>query len=106
LIWIFIVVKKPQTPNKMLKILIVILSLLLIHLQYNLWIGKDSYQEYYALKKMIALQQQQNRKLKIRNDMLKIEVNDLKNGVESIEEHARFELGMIKRGEVFYQIVD
>ena len=90
----------------MLKIFIVILSLLLIHLQYHLWIGKDSYQEYNALKKMIAQQQQENMKLKTRNDRFKAEVNDLKNGLESIEEHARLELGMIKRGEVFYQIVD
>jgi len=84
----------------------VIFSLLLIYLQYHLWIGKDSYQEYNALKKMIAQQQQENMKLKTRNDMFKAEVNDLKNGLKSIEEHARLELGMIKRGEVFYQIVD
>ncbi|EDN70379.1 Septum formation initiator [Beggiatoa sp. PS] len=90
----------------MLKIFMVIFSLLLIYLQYHLWIGKDSYQEYNALKKMIAQQQQENMKLKTRNDMFKAEVNDLKNGLESIEEHARLELGMIKRGEVFYQIVD
>jgi cell division protein FtsB len=89
-----------------MKILIVILSLLLISLQYQLWIGKGSYQEYNSLKKMIEQQQQKNAALKIRNDALVAEVADLKGGLEAIEERARLELGMIKRGEVFYQIVE
>ncbi|OQY56727.1 MAG: cell division protein FtsB [Candidatus Parabeggiatoa sp. nov. 2] len=89
-----------------MKILIVILSLLLINLQYHFWIGKGSYQEYNSLKKMIEQQQQKNAVLKIRNDALVAEVADLKSGLEAIEERARLELGMIKRGEVFYQIVE
>ncbi|HEC84922.1 MAG TPA: cell division protein FtsB [Thioploca sp.] len=89
-----------------MKILIVILSLLLINLQYHFWIGKGNYQEYNSLKKMIEQQQQKNAVLKIRNDALVAEVADLKSGLEAIEERARLELGMIKRGEVFYQIVE
>ncbi len=89
-----------------MKILIIILSLLFFYLQYHLWLGKGSYQEYNTLKQIIEQQQQQNTALKIRNDMLAAEVADLKDGFEAIEERARLELGMIKRGEVFYQIVE
>lgn len=89
----------------MLKILLLILFVLLLNLQYHLWFGEGSYQEYNTLKQMIEQQQQENIALKIRNEALEVEVADLKHGLEAIEERARLELGMIKRGEVFYQIV-
>jgi len=90
----------------MLKFLIFILSILLINLQYHLWFGQGSYQEYHALKQMIEQQQQEHKALKNRNDILTAEVADLKQGFSAIEERARMELGMIKRGEVFYQIIE
>jgi cell division protein FtsB len=90
----------------LLKIVIIILFLLLINLQYHLWFGKGSYQEHNNLKHKIKQQQQENATLKARNDMLEIEVIDLKQGLDAIEERARMELGMIKRGEVFYQIIE
>jgi len=90
----------------MLKFFIFILSILLINLQYHLWFGQGSYQEYHALKQMIEQQQQEHKALKNRNDILTAEVADLKQGFSAIEERARMELGMIKRGEVFYQIIE
>ncbi|MDM8559933.1 cell division protein FtsB [Candidatus Parabeggiatoa sp. HSG14] len=92
--------------NSPLIILITILFLLLINLQYHLWFGKGGYQEYNNLKQMVKQQQEKNAKLKARNNMLEIEVIDLKQGMDAIEERARVELGMIKRGEVFYQIIE
>ena len=90
----------------MLKILIVILVFLLVNLQYHLWFGKGSYQEYHILKHKIEQQQRENITLKNRNEALRAEVVDLKHGLDAIEERARLELGMIKRDEVFYQIVE
>jgi cell division protein FtsB len=76
-----------------MKILIVILSLLLIGLQYHLWVGKGSYQEYNSLKKMIEQQPQKNAALKIRNDALVAEVADLKGGLEAIHISTNQEVG-------------
>ncbi len=89
-----------------LQFFLLILSLLFINLQYHLWFGKGSYQEYYANKRMLEQQKQENTALKNRNDALAAEVVDLKQNLSAIEELARMELGMIKRGEVFYQIVE
>ena len=46
-----------------------------------------------------------NAKLKARNDALDAEVRDLKQGLEALEEHARLDLGMIRKDEIFYQVV-
>ncbi len=89
----------------MLKTLIVLLSLLLLNLQYQLWFGKGSYQESQALQDQIAQLRAENTVLKSRNETLEIEVTALKNDFEIIEEYARLELGMIKRKEIYYQIV-
>lgn len=84
---------------------IVLLSMLLV-LQYRLWIGAGSFAEVTAHKRDIAEQRQQNDTLKQRNQRLENEVHSLKSGLEAIEERARDELGMIKRDETFYLIVD
>jgi cell division protein FtsB len=89
----------------MLKTLIVLLSLLLINLQYQLWFGKSSYGQLRVLQQQIAQQRQENAVLETRNAALEKEVIGLKNDLEIIEEYARLELGMIKKGEVYYQIV-
>ncbi len=91
---------------KFMKFLIIILSLLLINLQYHLWFAQGSYQENHALRQMVEQKRKENAALKTRNDALAAEVADLKQGLSAIEEHARMELGMIKRNEVFYQIVE
>ena len=84
---------------------IVLLSMLLI-LQYRLWVGNGSFAEMAAHKREIATQSEQNDKLKQRNQRLENEVQSLKSGLEAVEERARKELGMIKRDETFYLIVD
>lgn len=83
-----------------------ILIVLLAALQYKLWVGQGSLAEVSSLKQAIEKQKETNTKLRERNDALDAEVQDLKQGVEAIEERARSELGMIKKDETFFQIVD
>lgn len=86
--------------------LIVILIALLLSLQYRLWVGEGSLAEVWSLKKAGAVQRTENAALKERNAVLEADVQDLKQGLDAAEERARTELGMIKDGEVFYQIVE
>lgn len=86
--------------------LIVILIALLAGLQYRLWIGEGSLAQIWSLKKAGALQSEENAVLKERNAVLEADVQDLKQGLDAAEERARTELGMIKDGEVFYQIIE
>ncbi|HEY4698595.1 MAG TPA: cell division protein FtsB [Gallionella sp.] len=81
-----------------------ILAVLLLLLQYPLWIGKGSWLKVWDLNRQLEAQQQVNQQTQTRNVLLDAEVRDLKQGTEAIEERARSELGMIKRDEVFYQI--
>ncbi|MDY6991206.1 MAG: cell division protein FtsB [Pseudomonadota bacterium] len=90
----------------LLKAWAVMLSILLLSLHYQLWFGPESYQQLNELQRLIQKQQQENAELTARNKILAAEVQDLKHGLEAIEEKARREFGMIKRGEIFYQIVD
>ena len=83
-----------------------IFILLLILLQYRLWVGNGSLTEVHSLQKQIDNIKQENINLKERNLSLAAEVLDLKQGHEAIEERARSEMGMIKYDETFYQIVD
>jgi cell division protein FtsB len=88
------------------KILLYSLILLLFYLQYQLWFGQGSYQSLQIMQQQLAQQQTINQKLQQRNQSLIAEVKDLKHGLTVIEEYARMELGLIKQGEVFYQIVE
>ncbi len=88
-----------------MKALAILLSALVIALQYPLWIGKGSWLRVWELDRSLAQQHEATAKLKARNDTLDAEVRDLKQGFDAIEERARLELGMIKRDEVFYQVV-
>jgi len=83
-----------------------ILVALLLLLQYPLWIGKGSWLKVWDLNRQLEAQQQVNLQAQARNAVLDAEVLDLKQGTAAIEERARSELGMIKRDEVFYQIVE
>ena len=89
-----------------MKLTTAIFVLLLILLQYRLWIGNGSMTEVHHLQKQISQIEQENESLKERNLSLAAEVLDLKQGQEAIEERARSEMGMIKYDETFYQIVD
>ena len=88
-----------------MKALALILAGLALALQYPLWIGKGSWTRVRELDRQLAEQRDNNARLKARNDALEADVRDLKEGSEAVEERARMELGMIKRDEVFYQVV-
>jgi cell division protein FtsB len=79
---------------------------LLVVLQYPLWFGNGGWFAVWALKREIAAQREENARLRERNQALAAEVVDLKQGLAAIEERARVELGMIKKGETFYQVID
>jgi len=88
------------------RLLVYCLVGLLVVLQYPLWFGSGGVLALWRLNREIAAQQADNLALKERNAALAAEVNDLKQGYEAIEERARTELGMIKKGETFYQVID
>ena len=88
-----------------MKALIAILALLAVLLQFKLWFGDGSIMEMSRLEKSVAAQADENAQLRERNQALAAEVQDLKQGTEAVEERARSELGMIKQGEIFYQVV-
>ncbi|MGY0217382.1 septum formation initiator family protein [Endozoicomonadaceae bacterium StTr2] len=71
-------------------------------LQYRLWVGQGSIAEAYGLKRQIAEQKQENERLFQRNAQLAAEVVELQQGYESVEQQARMELGMVRRGETLY----
>lgn len=84
----------------------IVLIILLLGLQYRLWVGDGSLAEIWAMKSKIAEQEKKNDLLKQRNQLLKAEVVDLKRGLDAVEERARMDLGMVKEGETFYRLVE
>lgn len=90
----------------MARVLVGLLVILLLVLQYRLWIGPGSLQEIQELKRQVAALQQENEAWLARNRVLEAEVIDLKAGLAAIEERARHELGMIKEDEIFYHIIE
>jgi len=88
-----------------MKILIGILILLLIGLQYKLWLGDGSLSEVVQLSNELDLQKAKLRVLEQRNNILEAQVLDLQNGLDAFEEKARNDLGMIKQGETFIQLI-
>jgi cell division protein FtsB len=78
---------------------------LLLLLQYRLWFGKNSVPDYLALKGSLIHQKKANDKLRQRNKLLFADTDDLKLGLEAIEERARNELGMIKDTETFFRLI-
>ncbi len=82
-----------------------ILAGLLLALQVALWIGKGSWMKVWELDRQLVAQRDGNARLKARNDALDAEVRDLKQGLDALEERARLELGMIRKDEIFYQVV-
>ncbi len=83
-----------------------ILVVLLLLLQYRLWVGEGSLAEVHALRKEVQIQNAELEAIERRNNALRAEVRDLKKGLDAVEERARSELGMIRNKEEFYQIVD
>lgn len=86
--------------------LFLVLILLLAGLQYRLWVGEGGLAEVSELKRQIGQQKGENQHLLERNRILEAEVLELKKGMETVEERARHELGMVKEGETLYQLAE
>ena len=82
--------------------LLALLVMLFLGLQYRLWLGEGSLPSVWALQETIEQQRAEIEKLKLRNQSLKAEVDDLKRGLSALEERARSEMGMIRKGETFF----
>ena len=87
-----------------MRLVTIILIILFLLLQVDIWIKKDGHKRKVELAEMIEIQTEANKEMTIRNNQLQQEILDLKNGTEAIEEKARTEMGMIKEGEEFYLI--
>ncbi len=74
-------------------------------LQYEFWFSDGGIKTVWDLKKSIVKQEKINANLDQKNQILVAEIKDLRSGNEAIEAHARNDLGMVKNGETFYQIV-
>jgi cell division protein FtsB len=81
------------------------LAVVVLLLQYRLWMSPDGVRELGRLEKDVAAQRTENELLANRNAQLAAEVRDLKKGVTALEERARSDLGMIAGNETFYQVV-
>lgn len=89
-----------------MKALVTALVLVLLVLQWRLWVGDGGVAELRQLEGQLTVQQQENETLRQRNQMLESEVLDLKNGLEAVEERARADLGMTRKDETFYMIIE
>ncbi|MAR60284.1 MAG: septum formation initiator family protein [Gammaproteobacteria bacterium] len=87
-----------------MRILTLILIIIFILLQMDIWFKEDGKKRTEELNQMIDTQQQENKEMMIRNSELEQEIKDLKDGTEALEEKARTEMGMIKEGEELYLI--
>lgn len=89
-----------------MRILLGGLVALLVVLQAQLWSGKGGLPAVWQLDEDVAAQKAENANLRQRNAALEADVDDLKDGLEAVEERARNELGMVRDDEVFYQVAD
>jgi cell division protein FtsB len=87
-----------------MRVLAVVLSAFLVLIQYPLWLGKGGWLRVWELDRQIAQQRVTNGRLSARNEALAAEVADLRGGSKAVEERARYDLGMVKPGEIFVQI--
>ena len=90
----------------MTRFFIAILIVFFFIIQFDIWVKDDGLNRVKELQQMINSQSEENQRLKLRNQQLEREIEELKSGTESIEEKARTDLGMIKEGEEFYLIVE
>lgn len=88
-----------------MRILLVILVVVIALLQMKMWFGEGGFRDVQRLAIRVEEQARENEMLAQRNRELQAEVEDLRQGLEAIEERARSELGMVKEGEQFYQVV-
>jgi len=89
-----------------MKILAGILGALILLIQVPLWLGKGGWLRAWDVDRQVAGARAKNSQLEGRNTALAAEVRDLKQGTEAVEERARYELGMIRGDEVFFQVIE
>jgi len=89
-----------------MKVLAAILGALIVAIQYPLWLGKGGWLRVWEVERQLAEDRSRNQQLRLRNAALAAEVRDLKQGLEAIEERARYEQGMVKKDEIFFQIIE
>jgi cell division protein FtsB len=89
-----------------MKVLAGILAALILLIQYPLWLGKGGWLRAWEVDRRLTAQQGANAALERRNTALGAEVRDLKQGFEAVEERARYELGLVKADEVFFQVLE
>lgn len=87
-----------------MKLLAGVFAVLILAIQYPLWLGKGGWLRVWDVDRQLDAHQAKNARLEFRNNALAAEVKDLKQGHEAIEERARYELGMVKNDEVFFQV--
>ncbi len=85
-----------------MRYLVIVLLVLLGYLQYRLWMAEGGFVDVARLNKEIARQERENAALRERNRILLAEVESLKEGVDTLEERARTDMGMVKEGETFF----
>ena len=88
------------------RIFVVVLLLVISGLQTRLWNGPGSFAHVHRLKEKVSLRSAENDSRRGRNAVLKAEILDLKQGLEAVEDIARSELGLIKKGEIFFLLVE
>ncbi|MGF1698228.1 cell division protein FtsB [Vibrio kyushuensis] len=88
-----------------MRIFVLTLTLLFGWLQYELWFGKNGIIDFNLVNSDIQAQHQVNDNLQARNAEMFAEIDDLRQGLDAIEERARHELGMVKEGETFYRLL-
>ncbi|KTC87440.1 MULTISPECIES: cell division protein FtsB [Legionella] len=86
--------------------LILVLILALVGLQYKLWLGDGGIFQWIDLEKKLSAQESENDKLEVRNRAIEADIVELQSGDQALEEQARYELGMVKTDEIYYQFVD
>ena len=88
------------------RIFVVALLVAISGLQARLWTGQGSFAHVHRLNEKVSLRSAENESRRGRNAVLKAEILDLKQGLEAVEDIARSELGLIKKGEIFFLLVE
>lgn len=86
--------------------IVIFLLLALLGLQYKLWLGDGSVTQWLHLENKLEAEEQDNKTLAARNRAIEADIFELKSGEQALEEQARYELGMVKEGEVYYQCAE
>lgn len=89
-----------------MKMVAILLTTMIVLAQFPLWAGKGGWLQVMEMNRQVSALQADNQALQIRNTVLEAEVNNLKKGLDAIEELARSELGMIRKDEMFFHVVE